>query len=77
MPNELQEAIALCFASTPNYLIAVSNAVWSLKERRNEFLDLAGEVQEIGYQQWDKYVASLWPHFPHSCQPLKRSLPTC
>lgn len=63
MPNEIKEAIAICFASAPNYLTAVSNAVESLKEKRYEFLDVAGDVQEIDYRRWDKYVASVLPDF--------------
>ena len=63
MPENIIGAIALCFASAPNHLIAVSNAAASLKERQYEIIDMAGDVQQLDYERWDEYVASVWPEF--------------
>ena len=63
LPEDMIGAIALCFASAPNHLSAVSKAVESLKERQYEIIDLAGNINEIDYKRWDEYVVSVWPEF--------------
>jgi len=61
MPPELKGAIATCFATGPDYQSAVRSGVTALRQMGFQFEDIAGDVKEMPVDQWDAYVAAVWP----------------
>ena len=65
-PKEIAGAFVVCYAGAPDHLEAVRRAHAKLRHDHLEFIDMAGEVQELDPGRWDDYVTASWMEFAES-----------
>ena len=63
MPDGVDQALVPTYVAASDHQAAVKKGVAAIRDMHYVFDDLQGQVRELPVNQWEEYIARVWPEF--------------